>query len=77
MQREISESLYKEAKNYFPGGVSSPVRAFKSVKGTPLFIKKGDGALIWDEDENELVCAKFNWSNSDIVDLYYDKLIIS
>ena len=61
MQREISESLYKEAKNYFPGGVSSPVRAFKSVKGTPLFIKKGDGALIWDEDENEFLDFCCSW----------------
>ncbi len=61
MQREISKSLYEEAKNYFPGGVSSPVRAFKSVKGTPLFIKKGDGALIWDEDDNEFLDFCCSW----------------
>jgi glutamate-1-semialdehyde 2,1-aminomutase len=52
MNRKNSELLFSEAKKYFPGGVSSPVRAFKSVGGTPLFIKKGDGAFIWDEDDN-------------------------
>ncbi|BDS10655.1 glutamate-1-semialdehyde 2,1-aminomutase [Aureispira anguillae] len=61
MQRNISEELYSEAKNYFPGGVSSPVRAFKSVKGTPLFIKKGNGSQIWDEDDNQFTDFCCSW----------------
>jgi len=61
MNRKNSEALYSEAKNYFPGGVSSPVRAFKSVGGTPLFIKKGDGAYIWDEDDNCFVDFCCSW----------------
>lgn len=56
-----STELYTEAKQYFPGGVSSPVRAFKSVTGTPLFIRKGDGARIWDEDNNEFVDFCCSW----------------
>lgn len=61
MQRKISEELYAEAKNYFPGGVSSPVRAFKSVKGTPLFIKRGNGSQIWDEDDNQFTDFCCSW----------------
>lgn len=61
MQRKISEGLFEEAKQYFPGGVSSPVRAFKSVKGAPLFIKRGDGAQIWDEDGNEFIDFCCSW----------------
>lgn len=61
MQRNISEELYAEAKHYFPGGVSSPVRAFKSVKGTPLFIKKGNGSQIWDEDDNQFTDFCCSW----------------
>lgn len=61
MQRKISEALYTEAKQYFPGGVSSPVRAFKSVKGTPLFIKKGKGSQIWDEDDNQFTDFCCSW----------------
>ena len=52
ISRNTSEKLFEEAKQYFPGGVNSPVRAFKSVKGAPLFIKKGKGHQIWDEDGN-------------------------
>lgn len=47
-----SQSLFEDAKKYFPGGVNSPVRAFRSVGGTPLFITKGDGAYVWDADGN-------------------------
>lgn len=61
MNRNISTQLFEEAKNYFPGGVSSPVRAFKSVGGVPLFIKKGDGSRIWDEDNNELIDFCCSW----------------
>ena len=61
MNKTASEELYKKALNYFPGGVNSPVRAFKAVEGSPLFIKKGDGAYIWDEDGNKFIdfCCSF------------------
>lgn len=61
MIKTVSEELYKEALNYFPGGVNSPVRAFKAVDGNPLFIKRGNGAYIWDEDDNRFIdfCCSF------------------
>ena len=61
MKREQSESLYKKAKEYFPGGVNSPVRAFRSVGGTPLFIDKGDGCYIWDADGNKFIDFCCSW----------------
>ena len=61
IKRAVSESLFATAKNFFPGGVNSPVRAFKSVGGTPLFIKKGNGARIWDEDDNEFIDFCCSW----------------
>lgn len=59
--REKSAELYEKAKQYFPGGVNSPVRAFKSVYGTPLFIEKGDGSRIWDADGNEFIDFCASW----------------
>lgn len=56
-----SELLFEKAKNYFPGGVNSPVRAFKSVGGTPLFIAKGQGSHIWDADGNEYIDYCCSW----------------
>ncbi len=56
-----SEKLFAEAKNYFPGGVNSPVRAFKSVGGSPIFIKKGKGSHIWDVDNNEYIDYCCSW----------------
>lgn len=61
ISRSNSEKLFKKAKSYFPGGVNSPVRAFKSVDGSPLFIKKGDGYKIWDEDGNEFIDFCASW----------------
>ncbi|MBL0047932.1 MAG: glutamate-1-semialdehyde 2,1-aminomutase [Bacteroidetes bacterium] len=61
MKREKSISLFEKAKNYFPGGVNSPVRAFRSVGGTPIFIEKGDGARIWDADGNEFIDFCCSW----------------
>ncbi|WP_419701055.1 glutamate-1-semialdehyde 2,1-aminomutase [Mucilaginibacter sp. NFX135] len=61
ISREKSAELYAKAKTYFPGGVNSPVRAFKSVYGTPLFIQKGDGSHIWDADGNEFVDFCCSW----------------
>lgn len=61
INRSQSNSLYETAKDYFPGGVNSPVRAFKSVEGSPLFIKKGEGCRIWDEDGNEFIDFCCSW----------------
>src|SRR4051794_36298900 len=59
--REKSALLFEKAKKYFPGGVNSPVRAFKSVYGTPLFIEKGDGCSIWDADGNQFIDFCCSW----------------
>lgn len=61
ISREKSAELYAKAKTFFPGGVNSPVRAFKSVHGTPLFIKKGDGCRLWDADDNEFIDYCCSW----------------
>ncbi len=61
IKRENSARLFEEAKQYFPGGVNSPVRAFKSVSGPPLFIKKGDGCIITDEDNNDFIDFCCSW----------------
>ncbi len=61
MKREKSEALFAKAQTYFPGGVNSPVRAFRSVGGTPLFIAKGKGAHIWDADGNEFIDYCASW----------------
>ncbi|MFM7666728.1 MAG: glutamate-1-semialdehyde 2,1-aminomutase [Bacteroidota bacterium] len=61
INRTVSAELFTKSKTYFPGGVNSPVRAFKSVGGTPLFIKKGDGAYICDEDDNQFIDFCCSW----------------
>lgn len=61
MQNQESVSLFEKAKSYFPGGVNSPVRAFRSVGGTPLFIEKGKGSHIWDADNNEYIDYCASW----------------
>lgn len=61
LNRSISKQLFEKAKTYFPGGVNSPVRAFRSVGGTPLFIQKGDGAYLWDEDGNKYIDFCCSW----------------
>ena len=61
ISREKSAELYEKAKTYFPGGVNSPVRAFKSVYGTPLFIEKGDGCQLWDADGNQFIDFCCSW----------------
>jgi glutamate-1-semialdehyde 2,1-aminomutase len=61
MNTPKSNKLFEEAKKYVPGGVNSPVRAFKSVGGNPLFIKKGEGSKFWDADGNEFVDYIGSW----------------
>jgi glutamate-1-semialdehyde 2,1-aminomutase len=61
IKRTTSQQLFDEAKQYFPGGVNSPVRAFKSVSGPPLFIKEGKGCRITDEDDNQYIDFCCSW----------------
>ena len=61
MKTELSEKLFQKANTLFPGGVNSPVRAFKGVGGTPRFIARGKGARMTDVDGNELVDYVLSW----------------
>jgi len=61
MNVEKSKQLFEEAKRYIPGGVNSPVRAFKSVGSEPLFITKGDGSHFWDADGNGFIEYIGSW----------------
>ncbi|MCW5574762.1 MAG: glutamate-1-semialdehyde 2,1-aminomutase, partial [Burkholderiales bacterium] len=56
-----SQKLFNHAQLNIPGGVNSPVRAFKSVGGTPLFFQRGKGALVWDADGNSYVDYVGSW----------------
>ena len=61
MKTELSEKLFQRASTLFPGGVNSPVRAFKGVGGTPRFIARGRGAHLVDVDGNDLVDYVLSW----------------
>jgi glutamate-1-semialdehyde 2,1-aminomutase len=56
-----SKTLFARAQEVIPGGVNSPVRAFRSVGGTPAFIVRGDGSRIWDADGNEYIEYIGSW----------------
>jgi glutamate-1-semialdehyde 2,1-aminomutase len=56
-----SQTLFKHAQLTIPGGVNSPVRAFKSVGGTPLFFQRGKGPLVWDADGNSYIDYVGSW----------------
>lgn len=56
-----SETLFESAQRHIPGGVNSPVRAFKGVGGTPIFFKAGEGAYLVDEDDNRYVDYVGSW----------------
>jgi glutamate-1-semialdehyde 2,1-aminomutase len=56
-----SRQLFSEAQRYMPGGVNSPVRAFKAVGGDPLFMNRGRGSRIYDEDGNEFIDYVCSW----------------
>lgn len=53
--------MFEEAKQYIPGGVNSPVRAFNAVGGTPVFIERAKGAYLYDEDGNKLIDYIASW----------------
>ena len=61
MITEKSNALFSRAQGLIPGGVNSPVRAFKSVGGNPLFIKKAKGAYLFDEDSNAYIDLINSW----------------
>ena len=61
MKLSHSAELYEKAQRYIPGGVNSPVRAFKAVGGKPLFIRKGQGSHIFDADGNSFVDYVCSW----------------
>ena len=56
-----STNLFAQAQTVIPGGVNSPVRAFKSVGGTPVFFKRGEGAFLIDEDDKRYVDYVCSW----------------
>lgn len=61
LQTSRSKELFSESKRYIPGGVNSPVRAFKAVGGDPLFIKSAKGAYLYDEDGNSYIDMINSW----------------
>ena len=56
-----SEDLFNRSQGLIPGGVNSPVRAFRSVGGTPRFMVRGSGSRVWDEDGNEYIDYLGSW----------------
>ncbi len=58
---EKSKQLYERAQKFIPGGVNSPVRAFKAVGGTPVFFEKANGAILYDADGNEYIDYVTSW----------------
>lgn len=56
-----SQALFDQAQTHIPGGVNSPVRAFRHVGGTPVFFKKAKGAYAWDEDNNRYIDYVGSW----------------
>ncbi len=76
-----SEDLFKAAQHHIPGGVNSPVRAFKGVGGTPVFFKKGQGAYLFDEDDHKYIDYVGSWgpmilghANPDVIQAVRDVL---
>ncbi|HED06815.1 MAG TPA: glutamate-1-semialdehyde-2,1-aminomutase [Ignavibacteria bacterium] len=61
MNTTLSTYYFNEANRYIPGGVNSPVRAFKSVAGNPVFIERGEGSKIYDVDKNEYIDYIGSW----------------
>ncbi|HXI53803.1 MAG TPA: glutamate-1-semialdehyde 2,1-aminomutase, partial [Candidatus Saccharimonadales bacterium] len=59
--RPRSEQLFAEALQYMPGGVNSPVRAFRAVGGQPFFVEKAQGCRVWDVDGHELIDYVGTW----------------
>ena len=58
---ETSQKLFARSQQFIPGGVNSPVRAFRAVGGTPVFFRKGQGAYLWDADGNRYIDYVGSW----------------
>ncbi len=56
-----NQQLFEQSQKLIPGGVNSPVRAFRSVGGTPVFFKRGQGACVWDEDDKQYIDYVGSW----------------
>ena len=56
-----NDLLFKRSQRIIPGGVNSPVRAFRAVGGTPPFIERGEGSRIWDADGREYIDYVGSW----------------
>src|SRR5947208_7206180 len=61
MRSEISDQLFERAQRLMPGGVNSPVRAFRSVGGAPFFVKSAHGATLTTADDRELIDFVCTW----------------
>ncbi len=61
MNYQRSSAIFNEAQKVIPGGVNSPVRAFKAVGGTPIFVEKAKGAYLYDVDGNKLIDYINSW----------------
>ncbi|MEZ5432584.1 MAG: hypothetical protein R3F31_15690 [Verrucomicrobiales bacterium] len=59
--RHLSDSLFALAKQYIPGGVNSPVRAFRNVGGDPFFARRAKGSKVWDVDDNHYIDYVGTW----------------
>lgn len=57
----MTDSLFQQAQQYIPGGVNSPVRAFKNVGGEPVFIKRAKGAYLWDTNDKQYIDYVGSW----------------
>ncbi len=57
----MSKQLFEQAKQYIPGGVNSPVRAFKSVGGDPVFFQRAQGAYLYDSDGKSYIDYVGSW----------------
>src|SRR4249919_4131717 len=61
MKHTVSEKLFQRAQKLIPGGVNSPVRAFRGVGGSPPFIARGEGSHLFDVDGNEYIDYVGSW----------------
>jgi hypothetical protein len=65
-----NQSLFEQSQRLIPGGVNSPVRAFRSVGGTPVFFKKGLGSRLWDVDGKEYIPEELLKVDKELLDQY-------
>ena len=77
----LNQKLFQRSQEYIPGGVNSPVRAFKSVGGTPIFFKRGKGAYVWDVNNKNYIDYVGSWgplilghANSKVIETVQDKI---